>query len=125
MAIKLPGIPKVLKLDVELQRWLETMWEYVRPSVVTTGNTNASIGSGETYHGVTALTSGRTLTLPSASDMQDGDIIIIQDESGSAGTHTITIQASGSDTVSGTTTINTNYGRRTVIKRGTGKYFSQ
>jgi hypothetical protein len=57
--------------------------------------------------------------------MTDGDEVVVQDESGSAGSQTITIAAGGTDTVYGTATITSNYGRRRVIKRGSGKYYAQ
>lgn len=126
MSIKFPPPPKN-PLDLnEWALWYETLWQRVRGLVVTTGDAAATIGSGETYHGVTALTDARTLTLPPANDLQDGDELIIQDESGAAGTYTITIARAGSDTINGATsvTITSNYGRRRLIKRGSGKWFS-
>lgn len=124
MAIRFPQPPRDLKNEAEVSAWLENLWNKVRGSVVTTGDAAATIGSGETYHGVTALTAPRTLTLPLASNMQDGDEIIIQDESGSAGAQTITIAAAGTDTLYGANTITAAYGRRRIIKRGTGKFYS-
>jgi len=126
MAIKFPPPPKN-PLDLnEWALWYETLWRRVRGLVVTTGDAAATIGSGETYHGVTALTAGRILTLPPANSLQDGDELIIQDESGAAGTHTITISRAGSDTINGSTsvTITSNYGRRRLIKRGSGAWYS-
>lgn len=126
MAIKFPAAPKNTVDVTQWSQWYEILWQRVRGLVVTTGDAAATIGSGETYHGVTALTAGRTLTLPSANDLQDGDELIIQDESGSAGTHTITISRAGTDTINGGTsvTITSNYGRRVLIKRGSGKWYS-
>jgi len=126
MAIRFPQPPRDLTNLKEVSQWLENLWNRVRGFVVTTGDVAASIGSGETYHGVTALTAARILTLPLSESMQDGDEIIIQDESGSAGTYTITIQRQGLDTVNGGTsvTITSNYGRKRIIKRGSGKFYS-
>ena len=125
MAVRLPPPPKTLSIS-EFTLWFESLWRRVSGNIVVTGDAVATIGSGETYHGVTALTAGRTLTLPSASDLQDGDSIVIQDESGSAGTYAITIQRAGTDTINGgaSVTISSNYGRKTIIKRGTGKFYS-
>jgi len=111
--------PPGLSAALELPRWLGLLWNYVRPSASTSGDTAASIPSGSTYHGVTALTAPRTLTLPPCSNVPDGSTLVIQDESAAAGTHTITLAAAGADTAAGATTITTNRGRRTAIKRVT------
>ncbi len=123
MAIRLPMPPQLNDFSSEEKQWRESLWRYARGTVSTSGDVSFEISSASTYHGVTALTAGRNLTLPPASTMQDGDEIVIQDESGQAGTHTITIITQGTDTISGTATITANYGRRRVIKRGSGKYF--
>jgi hypothetical protein len=126
MAIKLPPLPRGVKLDIELQIWLETLWQRVRGNVTTSGDADHSIGSGVTYHGVTALSAGRTLTLPDASLLQDGEEIVIQDESGDAGTHNITIVRQGTDTINGVSSVDitSDFGRLRVIKRGPGEYYS-
>lgn len=129
MSIKLPPPPRAPGTSIELQIWMETVWNFIYGTtgrIVTTGDVAATIGTGEVYHGVTALTAPRTLTLPSTLLLQDGDALIVQDESGSAGTQTITISRAGTDTINGATTvtITTNYGRRTLIKRGAGKWYS-
>jgi len=66
---------------------------------------------GETIIGVTDTTVARTITLAS-SDCVDGRLITIKDESGGAGTYSITIATEGSETIDGssTVTINSNYG---------------
>lgn len=124
MAIRLPKSPRNFNDEPGLIQWFENLWNYVTGTVATTGDAAATLGSGETYHGVTALTAPRTLTLPPSAQMQDGDEIIIQDESGSASTQTITIATQGSDSLYGSNTITTAYGRRRVIKRGAGKFYS-
>jgi hypothetical protein len=113
----------------EWQSWFERLFRYVENTVLrgtTSGDAAATILPNQSYHGVTALTAGRTLTLPATSSLEDNHLLIIQDESGSGGTHTITIQRAGSDTINGATnvTITSNYGRRTLIKSGAGKWFS-
>jgi len=67
--------------------------------------------SGETIIGITDTSVERTITLASA-DCVAGRLITIKDESGGAGTHSITIATQGSETIDGasTATINTNYG---------------
>jgi len=67
--------------------------------------------SGETIVGVTDTTAARTITLATA-DCVEGRLITIKDESGGAGTHSITIATEGSETIDGasTVTISTNYG---------------
>jgi hypothetical protein len=124
MAIQLPPPPKQNASPKEWEIWWESLWRYVRGDISNTGDVNASIGTAAKYHGVTALSAPRIIMLPLSDSLRDGDEFVIQDESGSAGTHTISVAAQGADTVLGTTTITTNYGRRTVIKRGVGKFFS-
>ena len=126
MAIKFPPPPKDLKNAEETIQWLLTCYNFVRGSIQLVNDAAATIGSGTTYVGVTALTAPRTLTLPDSSLLQDGDKIVVQDESGGAGTHAITIVRSGTDTINtiSSTTITSNNGRKTIIKRGTGTYFA-
>lgn len=126
MAEKLPKPPMISDSDLRWSQWFDRLWRKVVGKVITTGDAAATIGAAETYHGVTALTAGRNLTLPSANDLRDGDQVVVQDESGAAGTHNITITRVGSDTINGGTSvsISTNYGRRVLIKRGFGKWFS-
>lgn len=105
--------------------WFRDLFErlkVVRGDVSTSGDENATISPNVYYHAVTALTAGRTLTLPATADCEDGHTLTIQDESGAAGSFAITIQRAGSDTVNGSTStsISSNYGRRVLIKRGTG-----
>lgn len=53
-----------------------------------------------------ALTAARVWTLPAASAVNAGDIVIVADEAGGVtGTNTLTIAAAGSDTINGGTTI--------------------
>ena len=69
---------------------------------------------------MTALSAPRTLTLPSVASAKDGKIFRIKDESGAAGTHTITIDGSGAEQVDGAANkqITTNYGAVTLYCNG-------
>ncbi len=125
MGIPFPPPPREKKDERQFEQWIETAWRYVRPSCTTSGDAPATIPDGATYHGVTALGAPRTITLPEAKTMLDGESIVIQDESGLAGTHTITVAAAAGDTLNGSVTIASNYGRRTVIKRGAALWYSQ
>lgn len=124
MNVFLPPPPKQNSNQAEWEYWYETLYKLLVPSRSTSGDAAATIPTGSSYHGVTALTSGRTLTLPPAKDYLEALPLVVQDESGSAGTYTITISAAGSDTIAGSNTITTNYGRRTLYRTGT-KWFSQ
>lgn len=66
-----------------------------------------------------SISTGRTVTLPAASSMTN-KTIIIKDESGSAGTHNITIDGFGSETIDGSTTkvISSNFGSITMYSNG-------
>lgn len=128
MSLRLEQPPKQYASNEERERWFHTLWLVVkdfRRHPTTSGDAADSIPPEASYHGVTALTAPRTLTLPLAADLGEGREIMVQDESGAAGTHAITIQRAGSDTINGATsvTINTNYGRKVIVKRN-GKYFA-
>jgi len=75
--------------------------------------------AGEAILGVTNTAAPRTITLATA-DARDGKFITIQDESGGAGSNTITIDTEGSELINGaaTTTIPTNYGARGLYSDG-------
>jgi hypothetical protein len=109
---------------IQWQQWYELLWRYVKFNISYETGTVA-ISSNATYHGVTG-TSGATLTLPTSSDLEDGWTLVVQDEGGAAAAHNITIARTGTDTINGTTSvaITANYGRKTIIKRGVGKFFS-
>jgi len=125
MAIQFPEPPKSEE-RIEWSQWYDKLWRKVRGEATTTGDVAATVGNAATYHGVTALTAPRIITLSAADTLQDGDRLIVQDESGAAGTHTITITANGTDTINAaaTVTITTNFGRRELVKRGKGQWFS-
>ena len=67
----------------------------------------------------------RTITLPDVTAVSDGRIYIIKDESGSANTNNITINAAGSDTIDGqsSTVLDSNYGTIKIVGNGTDKWF--
>lgn len=124
--------PKQGSSPLQWDAWIQKAWLYMKQIASwelvseTSGDADATVSASVSYHGVTALTAPRTKSLPAASSVPENRMIIIQDESGAAGAHTITVQRQGSDTVNGATsaTITTNYGRLTVIKRN-GKYFAK
>lgn len=126
MAILLPPPPRQGASLLQWEQWWETLWRRVRPATQLVSGAAATIGTGSTYVGVTPAVGGTTLTLPVASSLQDGDEIIVQDEAGDAGAKNITIASAGSDTINGAASvvISGNYGRKVLIKRGAGTFFS-
>lgn len=84
----------------------------VRVKRTTVADTTYTILTSDYLIAVTSLTAPRTLTLPTVASAGIGRVVIIKDESGSAGTHTITIDGSGAETVDGaaSVTITTNRG---------------
>lgn len=67
-------------------------------------------------------TVAQTITLPGSATAFAGFLLIIKDEAGGAGTHNITINRSGSDTIDGATSvaISTNYGAVRLYCTGSG-----
>lgn len=117
MNIRLTRPPQQNASALEWQQWWERLWRLVLPSATTSGDAAATIPAGSTYHGVTALSAGRSLTLPLTTGVVDGQELVIQDESNAAAAHTITLLAGAGDTLKGPSTITTNYGRRRLFKR--------
>lgn len=80
-----------------------------------------SLSSSNMYMGITDTSSARTVSLPASASCVQGQVFIVKDESGAAGTNNITIDADGADTIDGAgdTPINTNFGSKTLILRGT------
>lgn len=81
--------------------------------------------AGDDLIAVTNTSAARTVTLPAATSVgasvDQVKTLRIKDEGGQAGTNTLTIARSASDTIDGATsaTINTNYGSRTFYSNGT------
>lgn len=130
MAPPLTEPPKSTTSIVEWATYFFRLFRHVRTWTFVTeasGDAAATISAGVGYHGVTALTAGRTITLPASADLDDGRAILIQDESGAAGTYNITVIPQGSDTVNGgsSAVISSNYGRLTVVKRVAGKFYAK
>lgn len=80
------------------------------------------VTTAQRYIGYTSLTAPHTVTLPPVATVADGFDVVVKDESGAAGTHNITIDADGVETIDGATmlVISTNYAAAHVRKRGTG-----
>lgn len=65
---------------------------------------NASAAAADSYIAITTLTAGRTISLPPAASFAPGQPLYIADESGACSADTgltITVSASGSDTIAG------------------------
>jgi hypothetical protein len=86
---------------------------------VGVNDANYTATSSNYLIGFTAISTGRTVTLPAASTMTN-KTIIIKDESGSAGTYNITVDGDGSETIDGAATkvINVNFGSITIYSNG-------
>lgn len=85
---------------------------------------NYTTVSSDQYVGKTGITGGGdTITLIAAGSFTNR-LLIIKDESGTAGTNNITIDGNGAETIdgAGTYTINTNYGSVTLYSDGTVWY---
>jgi hypothetical protein len=66
----------------------------------------------------------KTVTMPTGSGVTVGTIFTIKDAAGNAGSGTITINRTGTDTIDGATsqTITTNYGVLTIIYATAGRF---
>jgi hypothetical protein len=86
---------------------------------VGVSDANYTATSSNYLIGFTSLSTGRTVTLPAASTMNN-KTIIVKDESGSAGAHNITVEGAGSETIDGAAakTISTNFGSITMYSNG-------
>ena len=65
------------------------------------------------------------IRLPNAADLESGQVYIVKDESGNAGTHAISIKASGSQTIDGVSQISLEspYAAVNLYTDGVSKYF--
>jgi len=81
---------------------------------------------GEQIVAVTSTAAARSVTLPLASTVSPGEVLVVKDESGACATNNITVNRSGSDTIDGATTkvINTNYGTGKFYSDGVSKWFT-
>ena len=68
-------------------------------------NSNYSVATTDYYVGVDTTNNTVKLTLPQATQLSDGQTIIIKDEGGSADNNHITVSGSASDTIDGKNTI--------------------
>ena len=68
-------------------------------------NANYSVATTDYYVGVDTTNNTVKLTLPEATQLLDGQTIIIKDEGGSANSNHITVSGSASDTIDGKNTI--------------------
>jgi hypothetical protein len=85
----------------------------------TVGNTNYTVLTTDYLIEYTSLTAGRTVTLPTAVGAT-GQMYMIKDGAGTAGTNTITIATTSSQTIDGasTATITANYGEAVMYSDG-------
>lgn len=78
------------------------------------------------YIGVDCSLAAKTVNLPAAATAGQGFVLVIKDESGSAATNNITIDASGAELIDGAATqlINANYGSLSLICSGTAWFLA-
>lgn len=98
----------------------------VTPVRNTFSDTATTVTSAMRYVAQTGtLTASRAVTLPAASAVSAGTVIVVADESGTVtATNTLVITRAGSDTINGgtTSTINRAYGWRALVSDGTSKW---
>ncbi len=85
----------------------------------TVADVNATVNITDYLIAYTTLTAPRTVTLPTAATAVT-QVFIIVDESGNAGTHTITIDGNGAELINGAATYPLNVARAAVTLYSTG-----
>lgn len=87
---------------------------------ITNVATSYTVLPGDFYVGITSTAAARTMTLPPIASLPVRKVYIFKDESGGAGTNSITIDGNSAETIDGVTTklINSNYGFLRIIKNG-------
>lgn len=95
-------------------------WQDMQAYPVTKTAATMTIGGNDYYIGVTSTAAARTIST-NTSDQILGRVIVINDESGAAGTNNITFDPAGAVTVDGASTkvISTNSGELRLICDGT------
>ena len=80
---------------------------------------------GKDYFGVGYTASPVTINLPSITGIQDGKLVTIKDETGSASINPITINTNGSETLDGSTQsqLAIDYGSLSFVKKSNGWWF--
>lgn len=88
-------------------------------------SSNYSVSTTDFYLGVDSTNSTIKLTLPVASNMRDGQTIIVKDEGGNASSNNITISGSASDTIDGQNQVilESPYASIQIYCNGINKFF--
>lgn len=88
-------------------------------------NTSSPVSGNHSLTAATSLSTPITYTLAAATTWNVGAVATFKDESGTAGTNTITIATSGGDTIDGAAsiTISTNYGSVSLYCDGVSKFY--
>lgn len=105
---------------------LEEEYSWPRLERVAIADQAYTLQPGVWIAAYTTLTGARTLTLPPSLSLDPGAPVIVKDEAGAAGSHTITVATQGSDTIDGASTasISANYGVLRLYTNGAGGWFT-
>jgi hypothetical protein len=87
---------------------------------------NYTVTSANCVVGISDTSAARDVNLPAASAYPAGQILIVKDESGAAGTNNITVNRAGADTIDGVVSvaISVNHGALRLYSDGVSKWFS-
>jgi len=74
--------------------------------------------------GIDTTSAAATINLPAASSFEEGQLLVLKDEGGSAGTNNITVNRAGSDAIDASTsiTLSSNYAAISIYSNGTDKW---
>lgn len=106
-------------IDKDLDNVFMVLREFPNVGRIAKGSDYTALNSDYVI-GITSTASARTVTLPKASKIKQGQMVIVKDESGAAGTNNITVDGDGSETIDGSATkvISSNYGVLRIYSNG-------
>ena len=111
--------------DYNLNKFLGFVWKVLSSPLLLKNITKAAdytVEKSDSYIGITDTSSARTITLPALASIEDGQVIIVKDQSGACAVNNITVEGYLAETIDGAANyvLNTNYAALMVMKMPTG-----
>ncbi len=130
MAFRFRPVPSVFAHE-PIFRWMESVRQWFAYMFGRTEVADADYTTVGDYRiAITSLTAPRTITISTLDITKPGTTgreFVINDESGLANTHNITVATQGSETINGadTATISTNYGSLRLYTNGSNLFTTE